>query len=314
LYENRDEDRQDAGRYYFVFMFRCGLSAVRVAMITEEQERDTLARTYVPEHLVGLMTLVSGGEPFLVEDYLCCRVGDLVIVAGYPLKGRFRADEFERFLHRVIKIFRPREIVSAAPELPPSFGFACSERESDVYYTLDLGRMSVRDAARRSVAKALRLGFAERTSRLDAAHRALAEEFIERVDPPPRVATLLFRMWEYVGRCDGALVVNVWSKGGSLAAFYVVDLTARDFSTYVIGCHSRRNYLSGASDLCFHEMIEASREAGKTYIHLGLGVNEGVRRFKEKWGGVPTIPYEMCRFVVRKPSLQSALLGWLGRR
>jgi|GEM_PF-1227035 len=25
LYENRDNDRQDAGRYYFVFTLRCGL-------------------------------------------------------------------------------------------------------------------------------------------------------------------------------------------------------------------------------------------------------------------------------------------------
>ncbi|MCA1960386.1 MAG: hypothetical protein LDL33_06285 [Desulfomonile sp.] len=283
-------------------------------MITEEQERDTLARAYVPEHLVNLMTLVSGGEPFLVDDYFCCRVGDLVIVVGYPLGGGFRADKLERLLHRVVEIFRPCEIAIVAPELPGHIGQGCSERESDVYYTLNLDRLQIGDPARRSVAKAMRLGFVERSTGLDSAHRALAEEFVERVNPPDRVKTLLFRMWEYVGRCEGALVVNVRGRDGLLAAFYVVDLTARDFSTYVIGCRSRRNYIPGASDLCFHEMIKASREAGKTYIHLGLGVNEGVRRFKEKWGGVPAIPYEMCRLAVRKPSLRNALAGWLAWR
>lgn len=276
-------------------------------MITPEQERDILARAYVPEHLVGLMTSVSGGEPFLLDDYFCCRVGDLMIVAGYPLGRDFQENEFRVFLRRIAESFRPREIVFAAPVLPPGFGDKCMEHESDLYYTLDLDRVSVRDVVRRSVAKARRSGFVERTVRFGADHRALSEEFVDRVRPPRRVTALLFRMDEYVSRSDGVLVVNVRHREGSLAAFYVVDLTAVDFSTYVIGCHSRQHYLPGASDLCFQEMIAVSREAGKAFIHLGLGVNEGVRRFKEKWGGVPAMTYEMCRFLVRQPSLLGAI-------
>ena len=57
------------------------------------------------------------------------------------------------------------------------------------------------------------------------------------------------------------------------------------------------------------EMIEASREFKKNYIHLGLGVNKGIRRFKKKWGGTPTHSYEMCELVLRKPSIHDAVLG-----
>ncbi|MFZ3090961.1 MAG: hypothetical protein WA240_10125 [Nitrospirota bacterium] len=32
-------------------------------------------------------------------------------------------------------------------------------------------------------------------------------------------------------------------------------------------------------------MINLAKEHGKGYINLGLGVNNGIRRFKEKWGG-----------------------------
>jgi hypothetical protein len=39
-------------------------------------------------------------------------------------------------------------------------------------------------------------------------------------------------------------------------------------------------------------MINLSKENSKGYIHLGLGVNEGIRRFKEKWGGVPFLKYD----------------------
>jgi hypothetical protein len=39
-----------------------------------------------------------------------------------------------------------------------------------------------------------------------------------------------------------------------------------------------------------------ARESGKAYVQLGLGVNPGIRRFKEKWGGKPTLPYEHCKY------------------
>jgi hypothetical protein len=124
------------------------------------------------------------------------------------------------------------------------------------------------------------------------------------------VKALLFHMWQYVGRSDGSLVLNAWDKRDRLAGFYVLDLTTRDFSTYIIGCHSKEHYVKGASDLLFYEMIQVSLEHAKAYIHLGLGVNEGIRRFKEKWGGVPFLTYELCRLEVRKPSFFEAVLDF----
>jgi hypothetical protein len=50
-----------------------------------------------------------------------------------------------------------------------------------------------------------------------------------------------------------------------------------------------------------------SLEYDKTYIHLGLGVNAGIRRFKAKWGGVPTRRYEMCELVLKKPTIFDAI-------
>ncbi len=58
-------------------------------------------------------------------------------------------------------------------------------------------------------------------------------------------------------------------------------------------------------------MIALSRESGKQYIHLGLGVNEGIRRFKKKWGGVPTRRYEMCEIRVRKPAVIETIKAYL---
>lgn len=47
-------------------------------------------------------------------------------------------------------------------------------------------------------------------------------------------------------------------------------------------------------------MINLAREYGKGYINLGLGVNEGIRRFKEKWGGIPFLRYEFYELSLSK--------------
>ena len=135
------------------------------------------------------------------------------------------------------------------------------------------------------------------------------KEFIERVKPPPRVKELLLKMPNYVVNTEHSIVLNAWNDNKKLVAYYVVDLAVKKFSTYVIGCHSKINYVPGASDLLCYEMIRISKELGKSYIHLGLGVSEGIRRFKKKWGGRPTLKYQMCELVLKKPSLLETILA-----
>jgi len=279
-------------------------------MITDAEEKEILSRAYVPEHLVGLMTRVSGGEPYLVDDFFCCRTGDLVIAVGYPLDLDFTSARLERAINMIVETFRPGRLSLVAPELLTLLDKSCRERESDFYYTLDLPAKPVPAGLIRSAAKAMRECEVERADYLGEAHLGLAEEFVARVDPPPRVKELMFRMWNYVGQTEGSLVLNAWGPGRKLAAFYVVDVSAEAFSTYVIGCHSKKNYVMGASDLLLHELIRVSTELDKSYIHLGLGVNDGIRRFKKKWGGVPTLKYEMCEFAVRRPSFLDAIISY----
>ena len=101
---------------------------------------------------------------------------------------------------------------------------------------------------------------------------------------------LFLKMPQCVASARHAFVLNAWDSKQSLAAFYVIDLAARDFANYIIGCYSKNYHVLGASDLLLFELIKLSAEYGKGYIHLGLGVNRGIRRFKEKWGGKTLTP------------------------
>ncbi len=263
-------------------------------MLTPEEKENIYRVAYVPEHIISLMVLVSRGEPFLVENFLYYAGDNWLIFVGYPLDGSFSLDTCEAVLTGLRKRFRPEYLWFIGETIPPSLTSNYTERESDQYYKLDLSSFRIRNElsrALRKVSPSLRI---ERTRTMSQQHTELSDEFISREKPSPRIKAFFLAMPDYVSRSPTAVVLNGWSDKGELSAFYVVELGAKAFATYVVGCHSKKHYTPHASDLLFLEMIRLSQESEKASIHLGLGVNPGIRRFKEKWGGVPFLKYEFC--------------------
>lgn len=278
-----------------------------MCMITTDEKRFILANAYVPEHSVDLMTSVSGGEPFLIDGYFGCRRGEEIILVGYPLQHKFDVNELGTFVDQMQKKINPSTISLIAPELSKQFTSSCVENECDDYYTLNIHDRNNKKGEGRLSSTARKKLSIECSTEMGKAQGILSAEFIEEVQPPMRVKNLLLKMPTFVNRSRDSVVLNAWDKNNNLAAFYVVDLSARDFSAYVIGCRSKKCPIPGASDLLFFEMIQMSKVYDKQYIHLGLGVNPGIERFKKKWGGSPTQTYEMCVLDFRKASILDTL-------
>jgi hypothetical protein len=202
-------------------------------------------------------------------------------------------------LKGTIKKFQPAYTWFIAPEVPDSFSQSSQERESDFYYKLDIQGIVVKKDLRRIIQKASQELMIERSHHFSKEHKELMNEFLKRQKLTPRVKELFQRMPEYVAYSPTSLIINAWDKQKNLCAFYIIELGAVHFATYVIGCFSKKNYAPHASDLLLYEMINLARENRKEYIHLGLGVNEGIRRFKRKWGGIPFLKYEFCEISSR---------------
>jgi len=96
-------------------------------------------------------------------------------------------------------------------------------------------------------------------------------------------------------------LLNAWDADGALAACLVMDCGPEEFDSYLIGAHSRAAYVPHAGDALFARMLESAKARGKRYVHLGLGVNEGITRFKKKWGGVPALPYQAAAWKTGGP-------------
>jgi hypothetical protein len=197
-------------------------------------------------------------------------------------------------LKQAVETFRPEYLWFIGPEVPPSLEGSCKERQTDQYYKFDLNQTRLKPSLQRVAEKASKELIIEKGHTISKEHEALISELMKREKLPPRLRELYRAMPDYIAQSSTAWVLNARDKNGKLCAFFVVELGAKNFSTYVLGSHSKKHYVSHASDLLFLEMIKLTREDGKDTINLGLGVNEGIRRFKEKWGGIPFLRYEFC--------------------
>ncbi len=110
----------------------------------------------------------------------------------------------------------------------------------------------------------------------------------------PMVKHLFVTVPSILGRRGTDLrLLNAWDSEGHLAATLLVDFAPRKFCAYILGAHSRTHYTPHAADMLFAHMISLAQAEGKEFIHLGVGVNEGIARFKRKWGGLASIPFMM---------------------
>jgi len=263
-------------------------------MITHQEEEYILTHAYVPEHVVGLMGSISKGEPFLVEDYLIYAKDNWLIFIGYPLDKKVNIERCEEILERMVEFFKPEILWFIGQEILPSLLDSCAGRQKDEYYILELRGKKPKSSLQHLAEKASNELRFDQGNIFSKEHQALVAEFLKREKLTPQLKELYLAMPRYVSESKGALMLNAWDKKGKLSAFYVIDQSAKEFVAYVIGCHSKKNYVPHASDLLFSKMIEHTRNSGKKTIHLGLGVNEGIKRFKKKWGGVPYLNYEFC--------------------
>jgi len=57
-------------------------------------------------------------------------------------------------------------------------------------------------------------------------------------------------------------------------------------------------------------MVRLAESEGKKAMNLGLGINGGVQRFKEKWGAVPFVPYASALVRRKSSGLLSLIRGF----
>ena len=243
----------------------------------------------IPEHSLALMTVASGGTPLQVGDYLFFHAGERLIGIGYALTGGTSPSAFEAAFREAKRRTGARIFHLMSPRLPASLRGHTTE--TDRYYVLS-AQAPVPARLRAPLERARAALRLEAGQEFTPAHRRLWGEFLGRAALPPSVRALYGRVEDLLrdARCRVRLL-NAFDADGHLAACLVMDEAPAHFDTYLLGAHSREHPTPYATDALFALMLERARQRGKRFIHLGLGVNAGISRFKRKWGGRPALRY-----------------------
>jgi hypothetical protein len=260
-------------------------------MLAPDEMRYILEMAYVPEHSPELMTAISGGEPFLLEDCLVVVKEDWLALVGYPCATGPNGTGVVS-VEEVWSRFKTRRLRFIGPSVPDGLAGAC--RENDHYYRIDLDGYCPPARLGRAVETAAAELTVERATVMGNGHRALIADFLAHQPPAPRVRELFHTAPEWLPRSSALVLLNAWDRKGNLAAFHVADTAPSHFAASILGCRSRTQDTPHAADLLFSHLIGLACEQGKDWINLGLGVNEGIRRFKRKWGGKPFLAYACC--------------------
>lgn len=259
-------------------------------MLTRQEEELVKAHARLPEQIVPYVTAVSGGEPFLLDDFVFYRSGRSLVFVGYPLRGQIDTPRLGAALGDAVRRLEPDAVLLISP-LAEAPGADYEMRASDRYYclSLPLGRVPAKVA--NTLRRASRDVQVLRGTSLDKAHLQLLREFLATRDLDPQTASLLGTIPRYVTSCSSAALFTAYDSRGRAVGFSVADYWADKSAFYMFNITTKKDRTPGVSDLLLNAIIEEARAVGKVWINLGLGVSKGITFFKTKWGAQPACEY-----------------------
>jgi hypothetical protein len=255
-------------------------------MLSSEERNRIYRQAYLPEHLPDYVEAISGARAHLIGNYLCFTRKAHLIFIGYPLG--VNSDDTPRAFSSACKQFEPSTVALIAPDiwLPPT---EIEKQFRDSYYRCELPLEKIEPKTANMVRRAereLNVGHGS----FQKEHKKLVKAFI-RAHPLTAEQTYLYQHIDrYLKHCSTARILEA-RKRNVLVAFTVVDVGSADYAFYLFNFRSHKEKIPGASDLLLKAMLELAQSEGKKAVNLGLGIHEGIRRFKEKWGGAPFLAY-----------------------
>ena len=279
-------------------------------MINPSEEVFIREYAYVPEHMPGYVTAISGKEPFLLEGYLCYYGQDTLLFVGYPLKESFHENKMDSVLETAVKRFKPAQVVLMAPTISRRLE---QRGVPDTYYKLDLPSIPIRSKLKNMIHRASRELQVEKTHEFKNEHLNLIADFLRSRSVEEGTRSIFGKIPEYLSSVPTAWIFNARDRAGQMAAFDTAEFGAKNCAFYMFNFRSPKDCVPGASDLLLYTLIHDAQEQGKAYINLGLGINAGVAFFKKKWGGRPFLRHEFVSYRLERRSLLDALAKGLIR-
>ena len=265
-------------------------------MLSKEDRHRIYQLAYLPEHIPDYVAAISSAKPYLIENHICYCQRHHMMFIGFPL-GDPGSDTVQAYL-AACERYKPATVAVIAPRIWLSDD-ACEKQPGDKYYRLKLPLDAIHAQVAYMVRRAQR-DLAIVRGKFGREHKRIVKEFLTTRQLTSDQVYLFKHLQHYLKHSSSTILLDA-RKDSELVAFTVMDLGSANYAFYLFNFRSIKFNIPGASDLLFREMVNVAQSSGKKAINLGLGINLGIRRFKEKWGGVPFLSCETA--VVHRETL-----------
>ena len=142
---------------------------------------------------------------------------------------------------------------------------------------------------------------------LEKDHLALVDYYLKKRDFKAGTRQIFANLAGYIEASKTSLVISARHADGRLAAFGVGEYASKHTAMFMFCFRDPEKAPPGSADLALSGLIEEAQKRGHIRMNLGLGINDGIRFFKRKWGAKPFLPCIEVSWEVAKPRLLSHL-------
>jgi hypothetical protein len=281
-------------------------------MIGPDHLTRVTSHAVVPEQVVAYVSAVSGSRPRMVGPCVGYDCGGEFVLVAYPLHDPRDEGAMAEAVTLALEIPGLRRITVIGPVWPKPAP-AGSRLEEDCYYAIPVPPPRPAQKLRNMLRRASRELTLEQGRRCGEDHMSLVQLYLDERPLAPGTRHIFGQLRSYLAASPGSLVLSARLGDGRLAAFVVGEFSSLHTAFFMFSFRDLRSAPPGSTDLLLSGLLDEAAHRGHRRMNLGLGINEGIRFFKGKWGPVNFLPYVQVTWEPRPPGLFTHLRGLFGR-
>jgi hypothetical protein len=269
-------------------------------MIGPDHLTRVTSHAVVPEQVVAYVSAVSGSRPRLVGPCVGYDSDGEFVLVAYPLHDPRDEGAMAEAVEQALQIPGLRRITVIGPARPASVP-AGSKFEEDRYYALPLPPPKTAPKLRNLLRRASRELTVERGGQWGDDHLYLVQRYLDERHLATGTRHIFERLPGYLAASPGSLLFSARLADGRLAAFAVGEFASLHTAFFMFCFRDSRLTPPGSTDLLLSNVLDEAGRRGHGIMNLGLGVNEGIRFFKRKWGAIDFLPYVQVTWAPTPP-------------
>ncbi len=296
------------------------------SLSTQNLEQSSL-QAYTPDQLLPYVQAVSEVNSFLLGDYIVHMSAGHAVLVGYALSHAHHTEQLDEVVEFLQNMREIQSITVLAPRLASCIPSHAVTTE-DAYYFLDLPLSLTKQKnvsymcqkAKKYVHIRKTFGTNKQEYSQDSkqktfwtqAHQELVLSYIQRPDVSTAMGAIFQRLERYCQEPNVCLFNAYDNVSGELQGFCVGDYSSWQTALYMFAFRTQAA-VPGVADVLLLALIEEAYERGYARCNLGLGINDGIRFFKEKWGARPSLPMFESTWQKQEQEQANSTKSWWSR-